>query len=59
MKRKHHNAIVDENYQDKIVGEHERVGKSRHKTKKHKRPSSSMLLKSSIRKYLIEEDLYN
>lgn len=52
MKKKQHNEIVDQNYEGKIVGEHERMGKSRHKSKKHKRPSPSMLLQSSIRKYL-------
>lgn len=55
MKRKHHNEIVDENYQDKITGE-KAIGKSRFKTKKYKRPTSSMLLKSSIRKYIMDTD---
>lgn len=56
MKRKQHNEIVEENYQEKITGERS-LGKSRSKTRKYKRPTSSMLLKSSIRKFILEKSL--
>jgi len=57
MKRRHHNEIVDENYEEKITSENRRIGKSKHKIKKHKRPSASMLLKSTIRQHIMKEDI--
>lgn len=56
MKRKHHNEIVEENYREKITGERN-IGKSKAKCKKYKRPSSSMLLKSTIRKYMLDDNM--
>lgn len=56
MKRKHHNEIVEENYQEKITGERN-IGKSKSKSKKYKRPSSSMLLKSTIRKFMVDDTM--
>jgi len=55
MKRKHHDEIVEESYREKVLGPRARnVGKSRTKSKKHKRPSCSMLLKSAMRKVMIK-----
>ena len=50
MRRKEHDEITDQNYRGPIRG-HSRKGKTFSKHRKYKRPSSKLLLKSSVRRF--------